>query len=120
MFHTTRKRLGTGLATALVVGATIAPGAAAMPTDLRSPDVRDAAPGTQIVLTAPPSWPASPQPVVSPRVVVSSSDEGFDWGSAGIGAAAAAAAIVLVAIGGVRASSRAGITPSADVRRRTP
>jgi hypothetical protein len=101
MFATTRKRLGTGLATALVLGATIAPGAAAMPTDLRSPDVRDAAAGTQIVLPGAPSWPASPQPVVRRHVVVSSSDPGFDWASAGIGAATVAGAFAIALTGTV-------------------
>jgi hypothetical protein len=101
MFPTTRKRLGTGLATALVLGATIAPGAAAMPSDLRSPDVRDAAAGSQIVLTGAPSWPANPHPVVRPRVVISSSDPGFDWGSAGIGAGTMVGAFAIALTGTV-------------------
>jgi hypothetical protein len=101
MFRTTRTRLGTGLATALVLGATIAPGALAMPTDLRSPDVRDAAAGSKIVVTAAPSWPANPQPVALPHVVVSSSDPGFDWGSAGIGAGSVVGAFAIAVCGTV-------------------
>jgi hypothetical protein len=101
MFHTHRTALGTGLVTALVLGATIAPGALAMPTDLRSPDVRDAAAGGQVVLSGAPSWPANPQPVVRPRVVVSSSDPGFDWGSAGIGAGTVVGAFAIALTGTV-------------------
>ena len=110
MFSTTRKTLGTGLATALILSATIAPGALAMPTDLRSPDVRDAAAGSQTVLTSPPSWPASPQPIARPYMVVSSSASGFDWGSAGIGAGTVvgAFAIGLTGIAGVRHRRVAG------------
>ena len=101
MFRTTRRSLGTALATALALGAAIAPGAAAMPTDLRSPDVRDAAVGTQIVRSGPPAWPANPQPVVRPQLVVSSSDAGFDWGSAGIGAGAVVGAFAIALSGTV-------------------
>jgi hypothetical protein len=110
MFHTTRRSLGTGLAAALVLGATIAPGAAAMPTDLRTPDARDAAASSQIVRSGPPSWPANPRPVVRPHVVVSSSDPGFDWGSAGIGAGSVvgAFAIGLAGLAGVRYRRVAG------------
>jgi hypothetical protein len=79
MFSTTRKRLGTGLATALILSATIAPGAIAQPTDRGAPDVRDA-----------PS-----------RVVVSSSASGFDWGSAGIGAGTVVGAFAVALAGTV-------------------
>jgi hypothetical protein len=109
MYRTIRTSLGTGLAAALVLGATMAPGAAAMPTDLRAPDTRDAAAG-QIVRSGPPSWPANPQPVLRPHVVVTSSEPGFDWGSAGIGAGTVvgALAIGLTGIAGFRHRRVAG------------
>jgi hypothetical protein len=52
----------------------------------------------------PPTWPTNPQPVTQPSVVVAAPASGFDWGSAGVGAAAAlgACAIALAAILGLR------------------
>jgi hypothetical protein len=103
MFHTRCKALGTGLATALIVAATAAPAALAHPADLRSPDARDAGQRTHVVVPAP-AWPANPQPVAAPRVVASAPSSDFDWGSAGIGAAAGlgAFAIALVGVAGLR------------------
>jgi hypothetical protein len=99
VFHTHRKALGTGLATALILAVTAAPAALAQPLDLRSPDARDAADGRQIVAIAPPTWPASPQPITTPRVVVSAPSSGLDWGSAGLGAAAVVGAVAIAAAG---------------------
>jgi hypothetical protein len=120
MFHTHRKALGSGLATALTLAVTAAPAALAQPfdvrspdardasaqraTDLRSPDARDAAQDGQIVVAGPPAWPANPQPITRPLAVASAPSSGLDWGSAGIGAVAGvgACAISLVGIGGLR------------------
>jgi hypothetical protein len=103
MFHTHRKALGTGLATALILAAMAAPAAFAHPADLRSPDARDAAQPAHVV-AGPPTWPVNQQPLTRPRVVASAPSSGLDWGSAGIGAAAGlgAFAIALVGIGGLR------------------
>jgi hypothetical protein len=53
-----------------------------------------------------PSIADTPAPTVIRRI-----ERGFDWGSAGIGAATAAA-IVLFAVGGAWAASRAGVRPA--------
>jgi hypothetical protein len=122
MFHTRRKTLSTGLATALTLAVTPAPAALAQPidlrspdarhaaasmqraTDLRGPDARDAAQPAQIVVARPPEWPVNPQPITRPRAVASAPPSRLDWGSAGIGAVAGlgACAISLVGIGGLR------------------
>jgi hypothetical protein len=104
MFHNHRKALGTGLATALIVAATAGPAAHAQPIDLRSPDARDAAQPTHVVVAGPPTWPVNQQPITRPRAVASAPSSGLDWGSAGIGAAAGigAVAIALVGMGGLR------------------
>jgi hypothetical protein len=104
MFHTHRRALGSGLATALILAATAAPGALARPVDLRSPDARDAAQPSHVIVANPPTWPVNQQPITRPRSVASASSSGLDWGSAGIGAAAGvgAVAISLVGIGGLR------------------
>lgn len=116
MFHTSRKALCSGLATALALGATATPGALAQPLDLgvpdtrgapasarivqdlRSPDTRDAAEGRPIV-ARPPTWPATPHPVTHPHAVVVAPTSGLDWDSAGIGAAAAAGAFAIAVAG---------------------
>jgi hypothetical protein len=98
MVHHHRKALGTGLATALLLAVSAGP-AFAQPLDLRSPDARDAAAGRQIVATGPPTWPATPQPINSPRVVASAPSSGLDWGSAGIGAAAVLGTFAIAAAG---------------------
>jgi len=51
-----------------------------------------------------------------PVVVRLTTDRGFDWGAAGIGAGAGAA-IVLVSLGGVRAGSSARLRTTAESRR---
>lgn len=104
MFHTHRKALGTGLATALILAVTAGPAALAQPADLRSPDTRDAAQPARVVVAGPPTWPVNQQPVIRPRSVASAPSSGLDWGSAGIGAATGvgAVAIALVGIGGLR------------------
>jgi hypothetical protein len=52
----------------------------------------------------PPTGPANAQPITRPPAVVAAPASGFDWGSAGVGAAAVlgACAITLAAILGVR------------------
>jgi hypothetical protein len=122
MFHTHRRALGTGLATALTLAVTATPAAVAQPidprsadardgaastqrvNDLRSPDTRDAADGRQIVGTGPPTWAVNPQPIAAPRAIASAPSSGLDWGSAGIGAAAVLGAFAIAAAGilGVR------------------
>ena len=73
----------------LATGALAAPAAVAQPLDVQP----RAATGSE-----PPDAP-----------VVRTIDEGFDWGSAAIGAGGAGAVLVLVSIGGVAlASSRTG------------
>jgi hypothetical protein len=86
------------LATAAAIAAIAAPASLAQTSDLRSPDAQDAAAG-RIVATGPPTWPASPQPVTTPRVVVSASSSGLDWGSAGVGAAAVLGTFAIAAAG---------------------
>jgi hypothetical protein len=75
----------TRLATAgLIAGALVAPGASARPAPLDSP------------------VPAGGEPVViAPEPVVQRVDDGFDWGSAAIGAGGASAIILLVSAGGI-------------------
>jgi hypothetical protein len=104
MFHTHRKALGTGLATALILAAMASPAALARPADLRSPDARDSAQPAQVVVAGPPTWPVNQQPVAGPRAVASAPSSGLDWASAGIGAAAGlgACAIALAGIGVLR------------------
>jgi hypothetical protein len=50
--------------------------------------------------------PQTSEPAPSDAPVVRTIDEGFDWGSAAIGAGGAGAAIVLVSIGGIAVASR--------------
>jgi hypothetical protein len=83
--------------------------------DLRTPDAKDAgtanvyvppaelAPDTTPV-APPPTWPTNPQPVGQQGAAVNASSSGFDWDSAGMGAAGAAAAfaIVLAGMAGMR------------------
>ena len=113
MFHAHRRSVGTALATALTLGATVAPGAFAQPadqypradrdaaasaprgTDLRSPDAREPTPL--------PSRTESPHQTAPPSAktsapVIQSADGGFDWGDAALGAGAMLT--VLLAAGG--------------------
>jgi hypothetical protein len=93
------RRFTRTVAGALAITALAAPTAVARPAD-----------------TAP-AWTASPpasnqSDTAAPGpTVIHTIDDGFDWGSAGIGAGAAAA-IVLLSLGGVRARSHAGIRPA--------
>ncbi|MDA0158791.1 hypothetical protein OM076_00825 [Solirubrobacter ginsenosidimutans] len=66
-----------------------------------------------IPTSAPPTPPAAgaSQAHAPAPTVIRRNDRGLDWGSAGIGAAAAAA-IVLLAVGGAWAGSRAGVRPT--------
>jgi hypothetical protein len=72
------------LAAGLAAGALAAPSAVAQPID----------------------DPQTSAPARSAAPVVRSIDEGFDWGSAAIGAGGAGAVIVLVSLGGVAYVSR--------------
>jgi hypothetical protein len=86
------------LATGAAIAAIAAPVSLAQTSDLRSPDARDAAAG-RIVAGGPPTWPATPQPITAPRVVVSAPSSGLDWGSAGVGAAAVLGTFAIAAAG---------------------
>ncbi len=57
-------------------------------------------------LPVPPTWPTNPQPITEYRGSVQATDDGFDWDSAAIGAAASVAILV------------AGLAAFAAVRRR--
>jgi hypothetical protein len=72
------------LTVGLIVGALAAPAAVAQP-------IAD---------------PQTSEPAPSDAPVVRTIDEGFDWGSAAIGAGGAGAAIVLVSLGGIAVTSR--------------
>jgi hypothetical protein len=50
--------------------------------------------------------PQTSEPAPSDAPVVRTIDDGFDWGSAAIGAGGAGAAIVLVSLGGIAVVSR--------------
>ena len=62
-------------------------------------------------------WTASPPPAsqsdaeAPAPTVIRTVDDGFDWGSAGIGAGATAA-LVLLTLSGVRAGSRTRVRPA--------
>jgi hypothetical protein len=97
-------------------------------TDLRSPDARDAAtPRRPLTLSDSNTWPAAfggSMGHVDPQVLASrgtptrptktaapqvrSTDDGFDWGSAGIGAAVTGG-LILIAIGAFGAAYRARV-----------
>ena len=84
------------LAAGIAVAALAAPAAQAVPT--REPGTGDT-PGPAIV---------DPNEVVEDRgrPVTTTIDEGFDWGSAAIGAGAAGALLALVSLGGYKFASR--------------
>jgi len=92
---------------ALALSLAVAPAAFAIPADVNTPNVK-----AQVALqNGPPTWPANPQPLSAPKssvVVATTAGDGFDWGSAGIGAAAMAG-LVLVALAGVVVVRRAGL-----------
>ena len=88
-------RAATG---ALAITALAAPGASARPVDPPA--------GWKL---ATPAESRSQLHAPAPTVI-RSTDDGFDWGSAGIGAGAAA--IVLISLGGLRAHSRVRPRPA--------
>ena len=49
----------------------------------------------------PPTWPTNPQPIVRPHAVITAQASGFDWRSAGIGAAGGVAACAIALAGTV-------------------
>jgi hypothetical protein len=90
-------RLSRALAAAMAVAALGAPPAVARPIDTPRGPVRiDPGP---IVVVEPEQAPARPP-------VVQKIDDGFDWGSAAIGAGATGALVVIVALGGVAYTTR--------------
>ncbi|MDA0169450.1 hypothetical protein OJ998_10165 [Solirubrobacter taibaiensis] len=94
------RRLKAAVAGALAVTALATPAAGARPVEA-------------IPATTRPTTPAAGPSQTEARAptVIRTIDRGFDWGSAGIGAAAAAA-MVLLAVGSAWASSRAGARPT--------
>jgi hypothetical protein len=92
MFAVTRTRTAVGL---LAAAAVAAPSAAAMPTDsgpqaaiAAGVSANDATGGYEFA----PAPAASPQPA-APRIVEVHTSSGFDWGDAGLGAAAMLSAL---------------------------
>jgi hypothetical protein len=120
-----RKHTLTGTLTALAIGAAVAAPAGAQPTDLRSPDAKDAArPAASQDLRSPDAKDV-PQPVdaaglraeaqeryyssygqpapAAPAAPVAS--DGFEWGTAGIGLGTGAG-LVLLTLGGMAMTRR--------------
>ena len=93
------RRLTRALAGALAITALAAPAAVARPVD-----------ATPSRMASPPASSHSNATVPAPTVI-RTIDNGFDWGSAGIGAGAAAA-IILLSLGGVRVGSRVSVRPA--------
>jgi hypothetical protein len=87
------RRLTSAIAGALAVTALAAPTAGALPCEV-------------VCGSATPSQSRPPTQTTT-RII----DNGFDWGSAGLGASVGAA-IVLLSLGGVRAGSRALARPA--------
>ena len=85
-----RSQLHRSLAAGLAVAALAAPAAQAAP--IREPGTGDAA--------------LSTEPVAADSPAITTIDEGFDWGSAAIGAGGAGALIVLVSLGGFAYTTR--------------
>jgi hypothetical protein len=90
MFAVTKTRTAVGL---LAAAAVAAPSAAAMPTDsgpqaaiATAGSATDATGGYEFAATPPPAPPA-------PRIVEVHTSSGFDWGDAGLGAAAMLSAL---------------------------
>jgi hypothetical protein len=109
-------RITAPLATALAIGAALAPAAAAQQQDLRSPDARDAARQASPVqdLRSPDTRDraAGRGPETAPTIqfVRVPESSGFDWDDAVIGAGAGLG-LVLIAVGGALTTAR--------IRRRT-
>jgi hypothetical protein len=95
------RRLRRTVAGALAVSALAAPAAGALPCEV-------------VCGSATPSPTKPPAPTVTRTI-----DDGFDWGSAGLGAGAGAA-IVLLSLGGVRAGSRALARPAESAAKSQP
>jgi hypothetical protein len=91
-----RSTLQRSLAAGLAVAALAAPAAQAYPT--REPGTGDTPGSATIDVTPVETEPAAP--------VTTTIDEGFDWGSAAIGAGAAGALLALVSLGGYKFASR--------------
>jgi hypothetical protein len=95
------RRLRRAVAGALAVSALAAPAAGAAPCEVVC-------------------GPTTPGPTRTPAPTVTRiNDDGFDWGSAGLGAGAGAA-IVLLSLGGVRAGSRAFARPAQSAAKPQP
>ena len=90
------RRLSRLLAAGVAVAALAAPPALARPID--PPVPRD--PGTRVAVEP------EPAPVPVPAPVVQTIDDGFDWGSAAIGAGGAGALVAIVSLGGFAYTSR--------------
>jgi hypothetical protein len=92
MFAVTRTRTAVGL---LAAAAVAAPSAAAMPTD-SGPQAAIATAGSATDATGGYDFapaPAAPPAPPAPRVVEVHTSSGFDWGDAGLGAAAMLSAL---------------------------
>jgi len=103
MFAVTRTRTAVGL---LAAAAVAAPSAAAMPTD-SGPQAAIAAGATDATggYEFTPASTPPPQPA-APRIVEVHTSSGFDWGDAGLGAAAMLSALGVGA--GVAVAARRG------------
>ena len=80
-------------------------------TDLRSPDAQDAATAGGRATSSPAGTTSSSPKVTSSVDPVQADSNGFDWGSAGIGAGAALA-VSLIGLGGVAVTRRAHMHPA--------
>ena len=105
---TNTHRLRRGLALATVVGALAAPAASAAPIDPALPGTSGDSPngqpyGGSVTALSPPA--SSPSPASEPTTV---SGDGFDWGDAGIGAAAMLALAAIGAGGALVVGRRPG------------
>jgi hypothetical protein len=89
-------RLASLIAAGITAAALAAPAAVARPIDGPNEPIRPG-PGPTVV---------EPEPSPAPAPVVRMIDDGFDWGSAAIGAGGAGALIVLIALGGFTYASR--------------
>jgi hypothetical protein len=95
------RRLSGTVAGALAVSALAAPAAGALPCEA--------------ICGSTTSSQTRPPTQTTTRVI----DNGFDWGSAGLGAGGGAA-IVLLSLGGVRAGSRAFARPAGSAAKSQP
>lgn len=91
-----RSQFSRSLAAGLAVAALAAPATHASP--MRDPGSGDT-PGSATIDVTPIETESAPP-------VTTTIDEGFDWGSAAIGAGAAGALLALVSLGGYRFASR--------------